>query len=611
MNERVRVALQLLGAVAGLAALATLAGGAIVLLRFEALDMPADQALNLLPKQLLLITGLHALALPVAVAILCALPLALLVRARRKALAWMLFALIALGVIVRMVAVMPEPADAPLGWTAIVVLLLAGAITAAVAIAKARPIGLSWILLATFAVAGAGLAVVRTWVTPKLEPVALLTDGRPSSFAGFYVGQTSDRVYIAPLPGGGAVDHPFADAPIVRIAEIRRDRVLALVLRAPAGLDNDQSGRRQAQSLLADLRAATAPADVAEPVNTADPVRTFAPLVSLHADERSLPMSADDFVAHSRLVWAISGCTPLRERSFDMRRLAGPDAYAHRDADERCREADDGPLITAADHTRPFDTKDRPAGLGPREGFALDVDDEWRAPKVKLLEESGQKYLPKTPLYVEQHPDEAPDGKPAKRITYWLFYGLSQPPGPGAVTKALVHEGDWERISVLVRETAADRWQPLSVTYHFHDENRDVPWASVTRSSLDGGLHPYAFSALGSHATYWVDGDFESLPKIGGTPVRAPIYDHAMACGDCAQWRTWENVVDVRARPWYGFGGAWGAIGKMGGTTGPLGPSTWKIRDPGNSPTDTVHRPLMPSPVQATPPADGTAPAGG
>lgn len=591
------IALQLLGALTGFAALATLSGGAVLWIRFDALHLPADQAIALLPKQLLLIVGLHVLVLPVAIATAVATLLVLLLQRGRGTAFWVVFGLVVAAALATVAALLPSPLDAPLGWLATIVVLLVGGLLLALAIASGSRRALAGALLASFAVAGATLAIVRTHADPRLEPVALLLDGRPSTLAGFYVGQTGDSVYVAPLPGRGGAEEPFADAPIDRVAEIRRARVLALVLSAPAGLGNDDAGRDRARALLADLRAATeGDGGAGAAVQTLDPVVTFAPLVSLHVEERALPTSADAWLTHATLVWKRDGCAAVTVRPIDPTRLAGPDAYVHRPAPRGCGEDPRAPAISAADHTRPFDTKDRPAGLGPREGFAIDVDDRWRRPPAKVERVGAQRTLTGAPVYVEQQ--AGPDAGEL-RITYWFFYGLSQPPGPSSVTRHLEHEGDWERIVVLLRGGDGDRWTPLAVRFHTHDESREVPWSSVRKAEGDGGTHPFVFSALGSHATYWAAGAYESLPKVGGRPVRLPIHDRAMSCADCPRWRTWEQVVDVRTRPWYGFGGAWGAIGGIGGTTGPLGPSSWKLRDPHNSPTATVHRPLTPTPIRA------------
>lgn len=251
------IALQLLGALTGFAALATLSGDAVLWIRFDALHLPADQAIALLPKQLLLIVGLHVLVLPVAIATVAAALLVLLLHRDLRAGFWIAFALVALAALVTVVALLPPPLDAPLGWLATAVVLIAGGLLLALAIASGSRRALAAALLTSFAVGGATLAVVRTHADPRLEPVALLLDGRPSALAGFYVGQTGDSVYVAPLPGRGGAEDPFADAPIDRVAEIRRACVLALLLSAPAGLGNDDGGREQARTLLADLRTAT------------------------------------------------------------------------------------------------------------------------------------------------------------------------------------------------------------------------------------------------------------------------------------------------------------------------------------------------------------------
>ena len=40
------------------------------------------------------------------------------------------------------------------------------------------------------------------------------------------------------------------------------------------------------------------------------------------------------------------------------------------------------------------------------------------------------------------------------------------------------------------------------------------------------------------------------------------------------EWSTGLN--DLGHVKWYGFGGAWGAVGSTSDLTGPLGPSIWK-----------------------------------
>jgi hypothetical protein len=54
------IALQLLGAAAGISALSSAVGGAMLWLRLHALNLPGDESVSVLPKGLLLTVGLHA-----------------------------------------------------------------------------------------------------------------------------------------------------------------------------------------------------------------------------------------------------------------------------------------------------------------------------------------------------------------------------------------------------------------------------------------------------------------------------------------------------------------------------------------------------------------------
>lgn len=612
------VALQLLGAVAGIAALMTFAGGAMLWIRFSELRLPADQALSLLPERLLLTTGAHALVGPIALGIFAAVMLALLAPLRDKGLGWVLW--LALGVVglfaLVVVATLVWDFDRyPEQFFMVLTLLAAFIVVGAVARLAARRSTLAWTVFAAFVVCGAVLAVVRTSGAPKLEPVALLLDGRPQSIAGFYVGQTGDRVYVAPLPGNGDPADPFADAEIDRIAEIRRDKVLGLVLGAPAGIRSDEPGREQAQSLLADLRAAIADPDDAAmtAVTTTDPVAAFAPLVNLHVRERFWPMSAEDFLERSWLTWAHDGCPDWLPGAgehvprasarddllgrFERERLAGPQAYAHAPAGARCEDRARARPVPAGAHTRPYDAGGRPEDVGAREGWVLDLDDDARTPEAEIRDEGPQRVLHDVPAYYEVHPP-LDAGTPQVRITYWLFYGVSQPPGPSSATRFLVHEGDWERVSVLLRRGATgDDYVPVSVRYHAHDGSRDVAWRAVRRTAAPGAseaTHPLVYSARGSHASYWRSGSYENVFEAGGRRQFA-VRDTAIACPDCPQWLTWDQLVDARAQPWYGFGGAWGQLGDITGTTGPLGPSSYKLGGASPSPASTVQRAGAPS----------------
>src|SRR2546421_11830948 len=59
-----RVLLEIVGASAGIAAFVTFTGGALLWLRFAQRGLPADRAVSLLPRTMLLTVGAHALLVP-------------------------------------------------------------------------------------------------------------------------------------------------------------------------------------------------------------------------------------------------------------------------------------------------------------------------------------------------------------------------------------------------------------------------------------------------------------------------------------------------------------------------------------------------------------------
>jgi hypothetical protein len=604
----VSVALQLLGAVAGLGALTTFAGGAILWIGFREIGLPADQSVALLPERLLLVVGARELAEPIVLGLLAALlvlPLASLRSGPRPERFWLPLA--AIGAIVLVVVVVHAfDYEAPaILFLAVVLAAMAVAVVAITLISDGRTAP----ALATFVaivVVGGTLAVLDTKNERALEPVAVLLEGRPAEVAGFYIGQTGDRVYVAPLPSAADPNAPLADRAVDYVLELRREHVIALALASAEGTGTDKIGRAQAGRLLQDLRAATADPTVGgeEAIVTDDPVTAFAPLVHLDVDEPAWPMKAETYLSESWLAWSHAECrdwvqgkgdedgvhtsdVPEKEDlrgAFDPARLAGPNAYRHVPEGERCEEA--GEPVPADAMTRAFDTTDRPAGLAPEEGWYLDLRDGARRPKPAIRRVGPQRFLRGVPVYTEQVAELA-DERPALRITYWFFYGLSWPPGNRLVTRFLRHEGDWERISVLLAKgTDPDQYVPLSVRYHAHDGSRDLPWSAVERVAVPGSplaTHPVVYSARGSHASYWAFGSHENVVRTGTRRVLT-VHDEAIACLECPQWRTWERLLDAQAQPWYGFGGAWGDVGSFAGKTGPLGPSRYKLGAPAPAP---------------------------
>jgi hypothetical protein len=324
----------------------------------------------------------------------------------------------------------------------------------------------------------------------------------------------------------------------------------------------------------------------AEPVTAADPAVAFAPLVHLHSKERLFPMAAGDFVAASKLKWATDGCpddtlATSRDRSADGMDRDVPvftSAQLARPAFRRSPLAADcstrRPMsFTNVQHTRPYDAG-RPAGLPRGDGFYLDaLTDSLRGARRVERNDSRTLLATSVPVYYERNPERVAGG-PGLRLTYWLFYGYQELALPYEVSSLLEHEGDWERVSVLLRRLPGDRrYEPVSARFDAHGRGRELPWESVRRVPARSGgqaTHPVVYAARGSHTPYPSAG----LRTVTLRPENKPlaVREHAEACDDCPQWRTWKAVLPVRRQPWYDFGGGWGLAYERAATSGPRGP---------------------------------------
>jgi hypothetical protein len=355
------------------------------------------------------------------------------------------------------------------------------------------------------------------------------------------------------------------------------------------------------------------------PTAVREVVATYAPLVVLHADDKLRPASADWFVARSELRWAtgrgLDGeAVPEASGDIDAARLGAASADPYRFQ-----------RYVASALTRPLDDHAARRGDPPLEqGFFLRLRKEAFARGDKGASSDPSVYSGST-VYWDYDED-------AKAITYWLFYPGSSPPlgilrageqigtrgpptdavpaeleaadaaakleefqraypglaleaepttrtrGLGDVIQRLsvvaegvrallreddvLHEGDWERITVYLDQADLEGAPPASVGFYRHSTNTFKKWQGVEKQD---GTHPVAYSAIGSHASL-------PTPGFGFIDVGDP---------DGPRWRTWEDLAGIADQPWYGFGGAWGRVGKVRDSTGPLGPGAhWKHAAP-------------------------------
>jgi hypothetical protein len=362
------------------------------------------------------------------------------------------------------------------------------------------------------------------------------------------------------------------------------------------------------------LLAAGCGGDRPATVTVADPAVAFAPVIHLSRDEPFMPMSARWFVRRSALWMAHGmGCSDgkvsvgreLRgQRNVVVNWIHmpaigwGPTYWREAFRDSTCDRAREAYRYYVNQLTRPYDgTTGRAPGLRPEEGYYLDLMD-WARPGRPAEVKDGQAAPAGGEMYVERSETDV-DGEPGLRLTYWALYGMSRLAGPnGRPVGGISHEGDWERVQVLLREGDDSReWEPLSVRLSDSDGGwREVAWEKIRRIEGPGSgeaTHPVLFAARASHTLYPRPGRHRRNTDPGdGAPV--PIVDHASApCRRCPRWETWQGLADTRQQDWYGFGGAWGDIGRTSFTTGPLGPhpTTWPAGDPGAQIARSEQRP--------------------
>jgi hypothetical protein len=290
-------------------------------------------------------------------------------------------------------------------------------------------------------------------------------------------------------------------------------------------------------------------------VQTAEPERVFAPVVEVAAGEPWRPMGARWFYERSTFWFAEDEGCPDRKiavgRTMPEQRTVATDwifprglggwlqpAYYRNPQDATC-ESDFDLRFAADELTRPRDPGPRAAGIRPGEGFYLDLVDAQRPGPRPVGGEVA------VPAYAER----TDEGDGGVRLTYWMLFGMHGAAGsPGA------HEGDWERMDVLLRDAGDDRYEPLAIQLGVGREGPlapgvvETPWRAPR--SVDGH-RPVVSAARDTHAL--------SVAR-------------AESCSGCLRWETWRSLSDVRKEPWYGFGGAWGQPGPTDATTGPLGP---------------------------------------
>jgi hypothetical protein len=185
-------------------------------------------------------------------------------------------------------------------------------------------------------------------------------------------------------------------------------------------------------------------------------------------------------------------------------------------------------------------------------------------------------------------------------LQYWFFYAYND--WRSGFHGANDHEADWEQIIVCLSPDTDDRLAPRWVAYAQHDYHGEAlrrRWDDAAQLEVVDG-HPVVFAGAGSHASYFVGGEYLAeqelrLPRplqgivqaIGGFLGAArgsgrllPIafVDYARGDGVAigpAQDRAWAPVLLDAGQTWaFDFRGLWGVSVKdpFEGEEAPAGP---------------------------------------
>ncbi|MEZ5966706.1 MAG: Vps62-related protein [Planctomycetota bacterium] len=266
-----------------------------------------------------------------------------------------------------------------------------------------------------------------------------------------------------------------------------------------------------------------------EPDLTAEEIAQFAPIVRIHPAEGYRPMSPDEFIAQARFRHHRSWQS---DQGFHRTSLSWVTTDSHDSVYYGI------PVYVLNAYALHADGKNR----RPRDGNCGDSYNVFLQTGSRLTGPTSPNGV--VPAYY--HYRRIGD---SHRIQYWWFCGFNDSLG------SFNHQGDWEHVTVHVEHRRI-----VGVFFASH-ENGDFVGATSGLRFVDG--RPLVYMAKGSHASYPTTGTW-----MAGIDVTS---DFGL------QWDTSRLLRPLAAQPWKDYAGAWGEVGSIATTTGPLGP--WHKRN--------------------------------
>lgn len=335
---------------------------------------------------------------------------------------------------------------------------------------------------------------------------------------------------------------------------------------------------------IAHLPMASANGDVGLPNFFDQPtIDYFAPVLEMYHSEDNGPASGKWFLDRADLEFShepVCGSQPVWNRGWGDEAISRLGHGGFRVALKEGRDCRPDPRhrFTSSDYTRPYD-KGRPAVLGPKQGFYLDVcaghpprpacDDRWKGGLGDEVADDHT-YQTRAPVYYDDGALSHPAGTPDRAfISYWFFYAYNDGPRP----VGLNHQGDWENMSYLFEDSGDGvDFQLKAISFSAHGAPQPIASVFAPRVSWAGNRRYVGYVADGSHATYDTPG--KHAIRYHGVQI---AYDLTDRVGVGKAWPTWTGLRQLRSQGWAGYCGAWGSVALSveqlaTDRSGPLGP---------------------------------------
>lgn len=248
--------------------------------------------------------------------------------------------------------------------------------------------------------------------------------------------------------------------------------------------------------------------------------------VHLHPNEEYFPMSPDTFIKKSRL---------MKNNLFSQDKAYNKKKKTWMSLNKRDTNFYNPPIQVLANY-KVIGRKNR----RPRDKYSSN-DNVYLHTEHNLIGEKKPTGIVPSITYLLK------DG----RKQYWLFYGYNYAKVWGL---NFSHQGDWESVTLDVNEGQI-RGAWLSAhgnDKYYSDKDLDINTVGKTQT-----LNIY--SAKGSHALYNKPGQFH-------------ILNSDKTAKEGSVWIITDLEVDLKKQMWRNYAGAWGTVGSIATTTGPLGP---------------------------------------